>query len=57
MYYFSFSIQAGKHQDALELLKTAMKIEDKELGGRDHRMVELFALMSEIYDEVILELI
>ncbi|CAL1546769.1 unnamed protein product [Lymnaea stagnalis] len=45
------TIQAGKHQDALELLKTAMKIEEKELGARSHRMVELYALMSEIYDE------
>ncbi|KAH9495183.1 hypothetical protein Btru_018582, partial [Bulinus truncatus] len=45
------TIQAGKHQDALELLKTAMKIEEKELGARPHRMVELYALMSEIYDE------
>ncbi|KAI8786853.1 telomerase protein component 1 [Biomphalaria glabrata] len=45
------TIQAGKHQDALELLKTAMKIEEKELDARPHRMVELYALMSEIYDE------
>ncbi|CAG5132430.1 unnamed protein product [Candidula unifasciata] len=45
------TIQAGKHQEALELLKTAMKIEEKELGARPHRMVELYALMSEIYDE------
>lgn len=44
-------IQAGKHYEALELLKTAMKIEEKELGARPHRMVELYALMSEIYDE------
>ncbi|GFO48089.1 telomerase protein component 1 [Plakobranchus ocellatus] len=45
------TIQAGKHQDALELLKTAMKIEEKELGARPHRMVDLYSLMSEIYDE------
>ena len=45
-------IQAGKHYEALELLKTAMKIEEKELGARPHRMVELYALMAEIYDEV-----
>ncbi|KAK7100982.1 hypothetical protein V1264_023836 [Littorina saxatilis] len=44
-------IQAGKHYEALELLKTAMKIEEKELGARPHRMVELYALMAEIYDE------
>lgn len=30
-----------------------MKIEEKELGARPHRMVELYALMAEIYDEVI----
>lgn len=29
-----------------------MKIEEKELGARPHRMVELYALMAEIYDEV-----
>lgn len=45
-------IQAGKYQEALELLKTALKIEEKELGARPHRMVELYALMAEIYDEV-----
>ncbi|XP_036368972.1 nephrocystin-3 [Octopus sinensis] len=44
-------IQAGKNHEALELLKTAMKIEEKELGARNHRMVELYALMAEIYDE------
>ena len=47
-----FRIQAGKYHEALELLKTALKIEEKELGARRHRMVELFALMAEIYDEV-----
>ena len=52
-YHFCiFSIQAGKYHEALELLKTALKIEEKELGARRHRMVELFALMAEIYDEV-----
>ncbi|XP_033737542.1 LOW QUALITY PROTEIN: nephrocystin-3-like [Pecten maximus] len=44
-------IQAGKYLEALELLRTAMKIEEKELGARPHRMVELYALMAEIYDE------
>ncbi|KAK3090415.1 hypothetical protein FSP39_011663 [Pinctada imbricata] len=44
-------IQAGKYHEALELLKTAMKIEEKELGARAYRMVELYALMAEIYDE------
>ncbi|KAK6179484.1 hypothetical protein SNE40_011834 [Patella caerulea] len=44
-------IQSGKHHEALELLKTAMKIEERELGARPHRMVELYALMAEIYDE------
>ncbi|GAB1609949.1 repeat-containing DDB_G0287407-like [Argonauta hians] len=44
-------IQAGKNHEALELLKTAIKIEEKELGARNHRMVELYALMAEIYDE------
>ena len=47
-----FRIQAGKYHEALELLKTALKIEEKELGARRHRMVELYALMAEIYDEV-----
>lgn len=46
-------VQCGKYHDALDLLKTAMKIEEKELGARPHRMVELYALMAEIYDEVI----
>ena len=50
--YFFIRIQAGKYHEALELLKTALKIEEKELGARRHRMVELFALMAEIYDEV-----
>lgn len=45
-------IQAGRYHEALELLKTALKIEEKELGARPHRMVELYALMAEIYDEV-----
>lgn len=45
-------MQCGKYHDALDLLKTAMKIEEKELGARPHRMVELYALMAEIYDEV-----
>ncbi|XP_064604560.1 TPR repeat-containing protein DDB_G0287407-like isoform X2 [Liolophura sinensis] len=44
-------IQAGKYLEALELLKTAMKIEERELGARPYRMVELYALMAEIYDE------
>ncbi|KAL4235832.1 hypothetical protein ACF0H5_004222 [Mactra antiquata] len=44
-------IQAGKYHEALELLKTALKIEERELGARPHRMVELYALMAEIYDE------
>ncbi|XP_071161707.1 TPR repeat-containing protein DDB_G0287407-like [Mytilus galloprovincialis] len=44
-------VQCGKYHDALDLLKTAMKIEEKELGARPHRMVELYALMAEIYDE------
>ena len=47
-----YRIQAGKYHEALELLKTALKIEEKELGARSHRMVELYALMAEIYDEV-----
>ena len=49
---FCFSIQAGRYHESLELLKTALKIEEKELGARPHRMVELYALMAEIYDEV-----
>ena len=49
----TYRIQAGKYQEALELLKTALKIEEKELGARPHRMVELYALMAEIYDEVL----
>lgn len=50
--FYLYRVQAGKYHDALDLLKTAMKIEEKELGARPHRMVELYALMAEIYDEV-----
>jgi hypothetical protein len=37
--------------DALELASTAMKLE-QEMGKRPERMVELYLLMSEIYDAV-----
>ena len=30
----------------------ALKVEEKELGSRPERLVELYSLMSEIYDEV-----
>ncbi|XP_064625868.1 TPR repeat-containing protein DDB_G0287407-like [Lineus longissimus] len=42
-------LQAGQYVDALELANTAMKLE-QEMGKRPERMVELYLLMSEIYD-------
>ena len=46
------SLQAGKYQEALDLNKIALKWEEKELGNRAERMVDLLSLMAEIYDEV-----
>ena len=48
----AFSLQAGKYPESRELTKVAMKLEEKELGNRPERMVELYGLMSEIFDEV-----
>ena len=47
-----FSLQAGLYSDALDLCKVSVKWEEKELGNRAERMVELYSLMAEIYDEV-----
>lgn len=47
-----FSILAGKYAEALELAKLALKWEEKELGKRPERMVELYGLLTDIYDEV-----
>ena len=52
-YIIYFSLQSGKYTDSLELAKAALKWEEKELGNRPDRMVELYGLMAEIYDEVI----
>ena len=49
---FYYSLQAGKYEDSLELTKVATKLEEKELGNRTERMVELYGLMAEIFDEV-----
>lgn len=46
------SILAGKYAEALELAKLALKWEEKELGKRSERMVELYGLLTDIYDEV-----
>jgi len=48
------SLQAGKYTESLELSKTVIKWEEKELGNRPERMVELNSLMAEIYEEVML---
>ncbi len=53
VYNFHYDrLQAGKYPEALELAKVAIKWEEKELGNRSDRMVDLYALMAEIYDEV-----
>ncbi len=53
MYCFDIcSLQSGKYPESLELTKVALKVEEKELGSRPERLVELYSLMSEIYDEV-----
>ncbi|XP_074643679.1 TPR repeat-containing protein DDB_G0287407-like [Tubulanus polymorphus] len=44
-------LQAGKYSHSLELARDALKLEEQELGRRSERMVELFSLMAEIYDE------
>lgn len=44
--------QSGKHIDALELLNKTITLEENELGARPERMVEIFALVCTIYDEV-----
>ena len=48
-----FRLQAGKYSESLDLAKVALKMEERELGNRPTRMVELYYLMAEIYDEVI----
>jgi len=48
-----YSLQAGLYTDALDLCKVSVKWEEKELGNRPERMVELYSLMAEIYDEVV----
>lgn len=48
----SISLQAGSYTESLDLTTMAIKWEEKELGNRPDRMVELYGLMSEIYDEV-----
>ena len=47
-----FRLQAGKHDDALQLAFTAKKWEDEKLGQRPQRMVELLGLLADVYDEV-----
>ncbi|ELT92606.1 hypothetical protein CAPTEDRAFT_221726 [Capitella teleta] len=44
-------LQAGSYTESLDLTTMAIKWEEKELGNRPDRMVELYGLMSEIYDE------
>ena len=52
--YSFFSLLAGKYPESLELAKIAMKLEEKELGKRPERMVEVYSLLTDIYDEVIM---
>lgn len=42
---------AGRYSEALELAKVALKWEEKDLGCRTERMVEIYGLLTDIYDE------
>ncbi|XP_071485074.1 telomerase protein component 1-like [Diadema antillarum] len=45
-------MQAGKNEEAYNLLKTAMSTELEELGARPERMVDLYGLACTCFDEV-----
>ncbi|XP_022107201.1 telomerase protein component 1-like isoform X2 [Acanthaster planci] len=45
-------IQAGLYNHAKDLIDKAVSLEQEHLGSRPERMVELYALMAELYDEL-----
>ncbi len=47
-----FSAQAGRYAKAHELLEEAMEIEEKELGSRSERMMEMYYVAALLRDEV-----
>lgn len=49
---FYLSHQAGSYEDATELARKAYDIEEKELGNRIERMVDLSSLMCYCIDGV-----
>ena len=51
-FFAKCSLQSGKYGESLELTSVALKVEERELGSRSERLVELYGLMAEIYDEV-----
>ena len=51
------SIQAGLYNRAKDLIDVAVCLEQEHLGSRPERMVELYALLAELYDEVSLTML
>ncbi|XP_077998733.1 TPR repeat-containing protein DDB_G0287407-like [Glandiceps talaboti] len=45
-------VQAGLYDPARGLLETLVSMEDNELGARPERMVEVYALCAELWDEI-----
>ncbi|XP_070560675.1 TPR repeat-containing protein DDB_G0287407-like [Ptychodera flava] len=45
-------IQAGLYDKSQVLLETLVKLEEDELGARPERMVEVYALCGELWDEI-----
>ncbi|XP_033125459.1 telomerase protein component 1-like isoform X1 [Anneissia japonica] len=45
-------VQAGEYTVAKGYIDIALNIEEEQLGGRPERLVELFALYGELYDEI-----
>ena len=42
----------GLYDQALDLGKQAVEIEEKELGAREKRMGDLYSMMAHIWDQV-----
>ena len=42
----------GLYDQALDLGKQAVEIEEKELGSREKRMGDLYSMMAHIWDQV-----
>ena len=47
-----FRLQTGSYHEALIKAERALEIEEKELGARDKRMVELYRLLAHIWVQV-----